>query len=348
MSQRPLRTVVIGFGKVSRGYAEDAAMARHYPYATHAQVLAANARFDWLGVVDPSPDACEQARLRWCVPNVADRIENLGEIAEQVEVAVLATPPQSRLGLLDRLPRLRAVVVEKPLGHTLAESTAFVKCCQERGVLVQVNLWRRADEQFRALAAGALRNLIGSPTLVTGYYGNGLLNNGVHLVDFLRMLFGEIRSVASLADRPAFAEGPIQGDSNPAFELCFVSGVAAQVHALRFAAYREVGFDAWGDSGRFSVLNEGLTLLHYERLPNRAMSGEWEIACDMPRPLRTTVGHALYRLFDNVADALFGNVPLYSPASSALRTTSVIEAIALACRQRRSVSFDGGDLQPVP
>lgn len=341
MNPPRLRTAVVGFGKISSGYAGDAAMARYYRYCTHAQVLAANPRFEWIAVVDPSEAARRDARERWSVPTVAERVEELGSVAREIEVVVLATPPDARLGILDELPNLRAVIVEKPLGTTLQAGAAFVVRCRERGIPLQVNLWRRGDEVFRRLANGELRRMLGTPQAVTGYYGNGLLNNGTHLVDFLRMLFGEIHSVGPLGEGPAFEEGPIPGDTNPGFTANFASGLVACVNPLRFREYREVGLDIWGQSGRLSLLNEGLTLLYYKRVANRAMTGEHEIAADAPQAMQSTVGDALYRMYDNVADAVQGRCTLWSSGDSALITAAIVDSIATACRERRSVSVGG-------
>lgn len=66
----PYAAAIVGFGKMAQGYAEDPAMARHFPYATHAQVLRDHPGFDWRAVVDPSVDALAAARDGWNVPHV--------------------------------------------------------------------------------------------------------------------------------------------------------------------------------------------------------------------------------------------------------------------------------------
>ena len=64
----PLRTVMFGFGRIGAAYADDPKTARHYRYASHAQVLSAHPDFDWQGVVDPCDRALDQARTKWNVP----------------------------------------------------------------------------------------------------------------------------------------------------------------------------------------------------------------------------------------------------------------------------------------
>ena len=335
-----LRAAVIGFGRMADAYAQDAAMARHYRYATHAQVLAAHPSFEWLAVVDPSAPARERARHQWKVPHVAPDTVGLGQVADQIEVAVLATPPAARLGVLDALPALRAVLVEKPLGLGLNDSRLFLDQCAQRGIAVQVNLWRRADETFRRLATGELRQLVGDLQCAFCVYGNGLLNNGTHMIDFVRMVLGEIVSVTALSTESAFVEGPIVGDLNVAANLLLENGASVTLQPLRFAEYRENGIDIWGYDGRLSILNEGLTILRYPRTANRAMTGEREIAADAPETLQSSVGNALYRMFDNLAEAVADGVPMWSPGSSALQSAVVVEAVTQSAKHQRAVAVD--------
>lgn len=335
-------TVIVGFGKMAQGYADDRAMAQHFRYAAHSQVLRDNPRFAWRAVVDPSPEAQEVAKRTWSIPYVAGDAVALGKVREEIEVAVLATGPEAREGLLDQFPRLKAVIAEKPLGRTVEEAQSFVAECHERGVMVQVNMWRRADERFRQLADGQLGALIGEVQAATCYYGNGLANNGTHMVDFIRMLLGEVAGWQLSGTRAGFVEGPIAGDANPHFMLHLDTGLEVAFQPLHFADYRECGLTLMGRQGKLDILVEGLDIAFTPCADHRAMSGEREIASDRPERLSATCGDALYRMYDNLADCLDADdvAMLWSDAESAMRTTAVIDAIRLADARRRSVSYD--------
>jgi len=192
---------------------------------------------------------------------------------------------------------------------------------------VQVNLWRRGDETFRALAAGRLEEMIGRPQAVFGTYGNGLLNNGTHLIDFVRMLFGAIGSVRAAGPVAPWQEGPLAGDINVPFCLHLTSGLVVMMQPLRFAHYRENSLDIWGEHARLSIAQEGLVLLLHPRREHRAVQGEREVASDLMQSLPTTVGHAFYRLYSNLAAAVHGDAPLWSPGESALQTARAVEAV---------------------
>lgn len=326
MTPAPLRTMLVGLGRVGMGYAEDPVMARWFPYASHAQVLAEHPAFEWGAVADPSDDARARAAARWNIPFGAAAADAVAEHYAP-EVAVLATPPGTRLAIVERLPSLRAVIVEKPLGRSVAEAEEFLALCQERSILVQVNLWRRADEQFRALAAGRLAAEVGEPETVYSVYGNGLMNNGTHVVDFIRMLVGDFEVVQALPGVGSRFAAPIEGDVNVPFIARLTGEVSAAVLPLDFHHYREVGLDVWGTSGRLSIFQEGLSILTYPCLENRSAAGEREIASDQPVPLRSTVGHAFYHLYTNLAQALNEGGELWSPGSLALRAQQVTDAV---------------------
>lgn len=330
------RTVVIGFGRMGAGYADDPVMAEHYRYATHAQVLRDHPAFEWGAVVDPSPAAREQAASRWHVPRVYGDVESL-VAGYDPEVAVIATPPESRLGIIRQMKGLRAVLVEKPLAKTISESERFLAECHALGIQVQVNLWRRADELFHRLAVEGLESRIGRIQSIFGVYGNGLLNNGTHMVDFVRMLAGEIESVRAFDGIEPRPEGPISGDANVPFTLTLRHQIPVSFHPVSFGSFRENALDVWGTTGRLSILQEGLSINLFPVCENRAMTGEGELASDKPTALASTVGHALYRMYDNLAEVLRGRGGLCSPGNSALETARAVEAVLVSVREKGRV-----------
>lgn len=329
MKSKPFVTALVGFGRMGQGYSVDPVMARHFRFASHAQVLQAHPGFNWQAVIDPTPAALDTAREQWSVPYSAADVASLGPIGRDIEVAVLATGPEARVGLLDNMPGLRAVLVEKPLGRDLVEARAFLDECSRRGILVQVNLWRRADTAFRRLAEGQLRHLVGEPRAATCYYGNGVLNNGTHMIDFARMLFGEVAGVQLIGPDIGFEEGPLPGDRNPHFSLWMENGLTVDYQPLRFAEYRENGIVIWGDKGRLDILAEGLVIQHFPRESHRAMQGEHEVAIDAPRGIESSAGIALYEMFTNLSEALGsgGSRALVSPGESASETSQVVDMV---------------------
>jgi predicted dehydrogenase len=324
---RRFRTAVIGAGRVGANYADDPLTRRYFRYASHAQVLAEHPAFAWEAVVDPDSSALSQAVARWGVRHSAPSMHDLLKQYDP-EVLVLATPPTARAATVEACPGLIAVLCEKPLGLTLKDAAAFLNICDARGVRVQVNLWRRCDPLMRKLAAGELRTIVSRPHVVHGIYGNGLLNNGTHLIDLSRMLFGEVVGIRVLGPTLRHAAAlPLAGDFDVACQLRFTDGLTAVLQPLDFRNHREVGLDIWGEQGRLEIWNEGLVVQSFARQPHRAVSGASEIAVDAPKPLQSTAGEALFHVYDNLAAALCDAESLQSSGASAWRTAAVVEAI---------------------
>jgi predicted dehydrogenase len=196
-----------------------------------------------------------------------------------------------------------------------------------------VNLLRRADERLRALASGELQALIGTPECAFGVYGNGLLNNGVHMVDLARMLLGEVTSVEALSRAMPFGAGPISGDVHAAFVLRLQSGLPVAMHPLGFEFYRENALDIWGARGRLSILEEGRCILVYPPCQHPILESAHALDAMHPRHLDSTLGEAFYRMYDNLAGAIAGGTALWSSGESALKTARVIESVQEAARR---------------
>ena len=322
----PYSTLLIGFGQIAADLAEDPVMAQTFTYATHAQVLRDHPDFQLSAVVDPDEGALAKARDIWGVPTTAQTLEALPE-SYAPDMIVLATPPSDRIACMDTFPDVKGAVVEKPLGTDLASSQKFVETCETRNMPLQVNLWRRADSVLRELEGGMLNDRIGNPQAISGVYGNGLHNNGVHLIDLIRMLGGEVDEVRALGNPYELPDAPIRGDVHLPFALKLESGATATVQPLDFRHYREIGLDIWGDSGRLSICQEGATLAISPLKPNRGLGDAREIASDQAEYLEPTLGEALYRMYDNMSDALNGKADLWSTGRSALRSETVLEAI---------------------
>ena len=318
-----LRTVIIGFGQIAAGLASDPAMAATFRYATHAQAVRDHAAFDWDAVVDPSEAARQSARESWNIRHAVATVADLRGF--DAEVAVITAPPTVRVAAIEQLPSLRAVLIEKPLGP---QGEEFLAACKRRNILVQVNFWRRADENMRQLVDGGLQQRIGQPQAVFGVYGNGLRNNGSHLVDLIRMLLGE--SGFAVATGPASIphNAPIAGDLNVPFALHLANGAHAAATPLDFRHYREVGLDIWGTAGRLEILQEGFAVHAYPVRPNRGLSNAAEVTSEERKSIAPTGGMALYRMYDNLAAALADRSKrLWSDGESALQTERTLEAV---------------------
>ena len=320
----PWRTLLVGFGRVADTLGADRRMRAWFRHASHAQVLSAHPAFRWEAVIDPAPEALERARTKYGIQRLWSDVEAI-DSNWRPDVAVIATPPNERLAVVRRLPPLRAVLVEKPLAQSGSEAVAFLEACSDIGAVSQVNYLRRADSHLQALAAGGLAEAIGTPQAVFAVYGGGLFNIASHMVDLVRMLVGEVRAVRSLGPMK-----PISGDKKDAdvpFALYLENGVLVTAQVADPAFYREAGLDIWGTAGRLALMQEGLGIYRYHRTAHRGLDDAFEIDSGSAEISPPTLGEALYRMYDNLADVLAGEAEPWSDAISAFRTETVLHAV---------------------
>lgn len=320
-----LRTVLVGFGKIGAGYASDPKMAAAFRYSTHAQVLRDHPKYSFAGIIDPRDDLSTQAQ-NWNIERFAQSPVQFAE-KKNIDVLVIATPPENRWEIIDQFPNLKAVILEKPIAPSLQESRQLQENLRARQILSQVNLMRRADVFTRSLMQGGLEEQIGAVQAVFGQYGNGLKNNGTHMIDLLRMLLGEVESVQAINNKNAFVEGPLANDSNLAFNLIFKNGVLVNMQPLRFAHYRENALQFWGTKGLLEYMHGGITIMRSELACNRMLSTDMELKVDSPVSIESTLGSALFEMYSNLECAMSRSESLYSPIDSAIETQKVIEKI---------------------
>ncbi len=313
----PYKTALIGLGKMGMQNAKDAKLAQHYKYSSHIEALNDHPDFDCAALYDVNPE------------NMAgQKFSTLEQIADEYkpEIIVLATPPSARLEIIKSFSNLKAIVIEKPVAHDYIQAKEIVDYCADNRILLQVNYWRRFDGSVIDLKAN-IDEIIGNPQVIFMTYGNGLRNNGVHLIDQIRYLFGDIASAKSLGKGQSSATFPIDGDLNIDFSLELASGAVTYAHALDFTQYREVGLDIWGSNGRVEFIQGGLLMRCSSVADHRALEGIKEIASDRAEITKTGASEALYGLYDNLSKALKGEEILFSDGSSALENERILDMI---------------------
>jgi predicted dehydrogenase len=313
---KPFSTLLVGFGKIAAHYATDPRVKQHFTYSTHAEVLRDHPDFDWQAVVDPDTLALETASKDWSVPFCVTALSEL-PAAFAPEVAVLATPPQQRLTILAQLPKsVRLILAEKPLGTSQAETVSFIQQAEARGITVAVNYWRRTDHHLESLKCELQQTPMMAGQLC---YGNGLYNNGSHMLDLVQMLLGEIAELTLLDIHPTYATAWPE-DLNLSFWIKMTSGLGLCAQALDFKHYRENSLELWGAEHKWSILQEGLILGRAPRQAHRALSDHYEVSLDQMTYHTSGAGRALYDMYSNLRDFLTGRMPLKSSAQQALVT----------------------------
>ena len=304
------KVLLIGFGKIANAYKYDVAMSKYYEYSTHHKVLQDNPKLSLVGVVDKNP--CVQVE----VAKIGDNIQFFQSIHEEqinklnIDIVVVCSDHFNRIEILKKFPYVKGFLIEKPLASSSQELSSLDNYLSGTNIPIQVNLWRRSDIFFRSLIDKAiLSKLVGEILHVNVVYGNGVLNNGIHMLDFVLMLLDDPINF-NLIGKPKvyqYFQKAILNDKNISFHIEIENKVIANFNAINFLCFRENAIELWGTKGNLRIFNEGLTIQHLNLETNRAMQGEKEIAFDYPKRIKSTVGSALYNVYENFISVVEGS-----------------------------------------
>ena len=283
-------------------------------------------------VVDPNPEALERARIEWGISITASSIDQL-PYGFNPEIVSITTKPNVRLSILKQLPNLAGAIIEKPLGTSLEDSIELANYCRDRGLLVNVNFSRRGEIASRKLCDGAFRELVGEIQTGTILYGNGLRNNGIHMIDLLRIYGLEIEAVQAINNIRPLGTKDYPNDGNITLVLTLDNGAKIFMDVLDFQYYRDVLIDLWGQKGRLEVFQEGLEVRYSKVVEHRAITGEMEVKTDDATSMETSCGLAYYEMYSNLADSIDGKANLFCPVEEALKAEVIVEAAFKSARQ---------------
>jgi UDP-N-acetyl-2-amino-2-deoxyglucuronate dehydrogenase len=334
MSTRDLGFAIVGTGMVAR---------------YHAQAIAQTPGTRLATLVASSPERAAEAATRFGAPCTHDLAAALAR--PDVDVVCICTP--SGLHAEQALAATRAgkhILVEKPLALSLADADAMIAAAREAGVLLAVALQRRTEPDFvavhAAIAEGAMgRMVMGSVNVPylrpQSYYdsaawrgtwaldgGGALMNQGVHLVDLLLWLMGDVAEVRASMATLAHA---IEVEDCVSATLRFTSGALGAITATTAAA---PGFphrvEVYGERGGVQIEGEGIVRWNTSDGPRRAEGGLADAGAGASPTGISTVGHT--RLLADLAEAICtGRAPLV-PGEEGRRSLATVLAVYESAR----------------
>ncbi len=303
-----LRAAVIGCGKIGSQLALDPLLADDV--FTHAAAYEACPDTELVALCDTDGARLSAAGSHW---NVAALHTNTSFLmaAEAPDIVSICTPTPSHAGVLREIlsaPRLpKAVLCEKPLALTLAESYAMETAASEKGVVLATVFMRRYATNLRALRDFIRRGEIGDIQAVSGLYMKGTFHSGTHWFDLLRFLAGEVAWVEALDLLGEEGEDPTLD-----ILLSLQSGALATLRACDHRHYTIFEMDILGTSGRVRITDSGHQIDLFRPRPSPRYSGYTELA-----PASAAFGDRRNLMLHAVEDMVGALSESRQPASSA-------------------------------
>ena len=165
-----------------------------------------------VAIADPRSEAAEHLAVKFGIPAVYKDVEAM-LASEQLDFLDIASNVESHAPLVLMAANRRLnVVCQKPMATTIEEAQLMVEACRSAGVLLLINENWRWQAPIRAIAHVLEGGEIGTPfrariDMISGFpvFVNQpalkhlkqfiLTDLGTHLLDTMRFLFGEPRSL---------------------------------------------------------------------------------------------------------------------------------------------------------
>lgn len=171
----------------------------------------AKAGFPVLAISDQQSGKAAEVAAKFGIPHAFDSQAAMVEFAPREVIYDIAVPASQLIPILEQLPDGAAVLIQKPMGETIAEARAIRDLCRSKGLIAAVNFQLRfAPNNLGAVALaqeGVLGRLHDMEVQVRTYTPWHLwtflstaprleiLYHSIHYLDLVRSWFGEPRSV---------------------------------------------------------------------------------------------------------------------------------------------------------
>ena len=338
-NRRKYRVAIVGCGKI--GALFEAEPKREKP-ASHAGAALANGRTELVAFVDTNKKNIATARELF--PSATGYTSLAGCLkAEQPDIVIIATPPTARLALIKECARARVpmVVCEKPLAKDVREAGQIEALVARSGMTFVLNYQRRFSPLFARVHADIKKGKLGRIQQVTGYYSNGLYNNGGHLVDALTYVLGDEMVSAIGAKNDSNTTHPA-GDENVDALLMTKKGAVITLQSFDQEGYGIHDVRIYGTKGSFVVTDYGMTLTEMPARPSR-FTGIKQLDASRQRSVRVPLSATR----DALAHVIECHEKRRAPVSSAANGVSalrILNAIMRSAKRKGALTSVNGPI----
>jgi UDP-N-acetyl-2-amino-2-deoxyglucuronate dehydrogenase len=341
MSAEEIGFAIIGAGMVAR---------------YHATAIGRIPGARLVAICRSDPARAEETAAQFGVPCLTDEVALLAR--DDVDAVCICTP--SGLHAAQTIAAARTgkhVLVEKPIALNLADADAMIAACEQAGVRLGVALQRRTEPEFQRVQAAMAAGDLGRPVLGSinmpylrpqSYYdsadwrgtwaldgGGALMNQGIHLVDLLLWLMGDVAEVRAASATLAHA---IEVEDCVTATLRFANGALGSIAATTAAG---PGFphrvEIYGERGGVQIEGEQVVRWEGGGAPTAGIERRAPIAAGAgasPTGIGA-VGHT--RLLEDFVAAMRDRREPLAPGREGRRSLALVLAVYEAARTGRAV-----------
>jgi predicted dehydrogenase len=336
----PIRTAVVGFGVSGKVF--------------HAPLIAADPGYSLDVIVTADPERAAEAAKLYANARIVPTPEALFELAPQLDLVILGTPPRTHFDLAaTAIAHGLHVVVDKPFVTTSAHGEELIAKASDAGVQLTVFQNRRWDADFLTLQKLVREGALGEVRSFESRFewwrpegfgnwrdtaslaeGGGILHDlGAHLIDQAIQLFGPIDEI--YGETANYGPYPAGADTEAFVSLLHTSGVRSRLWMNGMAAQAGARFHILGSTSAYTKwgLDSQEPALAAGLAPSDPDYGvdpwnSWGVlGTDTAKESVPAERGSYPRFYAELAAALRGDGPLPVDPAESLETLKIIEKI---------------------
>lgn len=313
----PYRAAVIGAGQMGAG--------KDPGFISHASAFKQHPHYELVGICDPHLAALRSAEKHWQVQGYQE-IAPLLEAA-QPDIISICSPDDYHAKHLTLIAAYgpKAIILEKPanINYSLVESL------QAQKSLVAVNYTRRYLPIYHQLRTLLSEQIIRAISI---RYAKGLIHNGSHAIDLIRLLVGEITQYHILSVHDDYLA------TDPSVSLHLQTKQCSNIilQALNQQDYVHFEVDIFTNTHRYHIHSDHQILSIYSVKDRQGIPPGKRLVLLQEQKIEHQ--HALILLLNKVANQLAGKTTAIFDLTEAFKTETLTQAISAQALKLNTMS----------
>jgi len=318
---KKFNVLVVGAGRIGAFF--DSPSSKQI--ITHAHAARKHKNFNLIGFVDKDKESLNKAMQLWNCNGFLTIEDAFRCLDNKIDVVCVATPDNLHFETIRRVSAftVKLIFTEKPLASNIEEAQNIIKISKSKKIPIAVNYSRRFVDEITQIEKEIKNGDYGAYLSGTGYYGKGLLHNGSHMIDLLRMLLGEIRH----CENYGIINDHKKTDPSVSIRVNFYNKKSFFLNAVSCKKFTIFEADFIFERARIRIIDSGFRIEKYFVRNDKMFEGYKKLILE--EKVNSSLELAMYNAFDNIANFLIKGEPLKCSMEEGYKTVKIVSDIQI-------------------
>ncbi len=291
-----IKTVILGCGSIAGNNSD-----LNYSL-NHAKEIKNNKNFKLIACIEKIKDKKLSFQRKYKIPFSYNSFKSFIKSKLKYDLIVVTTNSElhydNLIELFNHTPK--NIFCEKPICKTKKELETLNKIIKLKKINFFVNFNRKEDKTVTNLKKTLRKNIFGNIQHVRCVYGNGILNNGIHMIDLLFFLFKNLKLKKVIKSKKFINK------ISPSFVLESKDKFSIYVDALKHNKFSIFEIDIILQNGRIKYNDNGLKIETYKVEKNKYFANKYKLT-NKPKIVKTQFLKSFKNVYKKIEKKILNN-----------------------------------------